>query len=228
MCIVCRIKSELRRLIRATPTLAPLPYRRALFAKRRHALLTVFGRERSNERRQSLRLRFARGEMRGPPRDGLDRANGKRRTREDIFEPAVDRRVQIGARDDLVDDTERKCFARRNTTASQQNAHRRSERDLSLKERHTTVERHAADTRLRKAEARLVARDDDVTAQHHLEATAECDAIDASNNRDIQRFTQRDAAESAGARRRPILQSSLVAGILHVGAGTECALAGAA
>ena len=92
---------------------------------------------------------------------------------------------------------------------------------------HAAVQRQAPDQRLGQAEARLVAGDDEVAAQHHLEAAAEREAVDARDHRHVQRLAQRDAAEAAGPRRGPVVDALEVRGVLQVRADAERALAGA-
>ena len=48
-----------------------------------------------------------------------------------------------------------------------------------------------------------LAGDDDVAAEHHLEAAAEREAVDAGDDRQVQALAQGDAAEAAGARPGP-------------------------
>ena len=100
-------------------------------------------------------------------------------------------------------------------------------RDLALQQRHAAVERQAADARLGQAERRVLGGHDDVAAEHHLEAAADRMAVDARDHRHVERLAQRDAAEAAGPRRRPVFEPARAAAALHVGAGAEGALAGA-
>jgi hypothetical protein len=85
--------------------------------------------------------------------------------------------------------------------------HRDAVRDLALQQRHAAVERHAPHQRLGQAEARFVAGDDDVAAEHHLEAAAERVAVDARDHRNVQRLAQCDAAEATGPRRSPVVDA---------------------
>ena len=54
---------------------------------------------------------------------------------------------------------------------------------------------------------RLLGRDDDVAAQHHLEAAAQRVAVDAGDHRHVERLAQRDAAEAAGPRAPPSIRA---------------------
>src|SRR5438270_13350594 len=85
-----------RRLSRRPST--PLPDRGAFFAERQHALLTVLGFERLDQRRQPLRLRFAGRQMSCSSYDLLDRAHRQRRTRENVLDPTVPGAVTVAAR----------------------------------------------------------------------------------------------------------------------------------
>src|SRR6185369_6009809 len=115
---------------------AAAPDRCALVAERAHAFLAVLGAERFDQRRQLLRLRFARSEMRGAPRHGLDRADRQRRAREHLPDPAIDGSIELGARDDFVDEAERVSLARRYPASSEQNPHRRAKGNLPGEKRH--------------------------------------------------------------------------------------------
>ena len=100
-------------------------------------------------------------------------------------------------------------------------------RHLPLQQRHAAVERHAADAGLGQAEGRFLGRDDDIAAEHHFESAAERMAVDARDDRNVERLAQRDAAEAAGPRRRPVVEPARAAAALHVGAGAEGAVTGA-
>src|SRR6185369_2074625 len=67
---------------------------------------------------------------------------------------------------------------------------------------------------------------DDVAAQDHFEAAAERVAVDARDDRDVERGANRNAAEPAGPRLRPVIEAFL-AGALDVRAGAERPVAGA-
>ena len=88
-------------------------------------------------------------------------------------DPALHGAVKVAARHHFVDDAERQRFARRDPATGEQDAHRRPERDLSLQQRHAAVERQPAHARLGQAEARVIAGDNDVAAEHHLEAATQ-------------------------------------------------------
>jgi hypothetical protein len=211
----------------ARPASAPLPLRRTLLAECTRALLGILARQRGHHRRQAQRLRLLRRKVRRAARALLDGAHRQRRAGEHVGHPALDGGVELGARHHLVDDAERQCLARAHASPGEQQAHRGAVRDLPLQQHHAAVQRQPPDAWLGQREARLLAGDDDVAAEHHLEAAAHRDAVDPRDHRHVERLAQRDAAEAARPRRRPVLEARQAARVLHVGAGAEGALAGA-
>ena len=99
--------------------------------------------------------------------------------------------------------------------------------NAARQQRDAAIEREAADARLGQAEGRVVRRDHDVAAEHHLQAAAQRMAVDPRDDGHVERFAQRDAAKTAGARGGPIFEAAHARAALHVGAGAERALAGA-
>ena len=69
------------------------------------------------------------------------------------------------------------------------------------------VEREAPDARLGQAECRVGRSDDDVAAEHHLQAAAQRVTVDARDHRHVERVAQRNAAEAAGTRAEPNIRA---------------------
>ena len=165
------------------------------------------------------------GELRGAPHDLLDGAHRKRRAGEHVVDPARYSRVELGAWYHLVDEADAIGFRRRDTFAGEQHTHREMKRHLALQQGHAAVERQAADARFRQSKRCFLRSDDDVAAEHHLESAADRVAVDARDHRDVERLAQRDAAESARPRQRPVFEPARAAAALHIRAGREGALA---
>ena len=90
-----------------------------------------------------------------------------------------------------------------------------------MQEHHTAIERHAADAGFRKAEARRLHRNDDIAAEHHLEAAAQCVAVDAGDDGHVERATERKAAEAVFPADGPVIDAGTTAAALEVGACTK-------
>jgi len=99
--------------------------------------------------------------------------------------------------------------------------------NAARQQRNAAVEREPSDARLSQAKSGVGGGDDNVAAEHHFHAAAQRMAVDARDDRNVERIAPARCRQSRRDARRPNSRARSNGAALHIRAGAERALAGA-